>query len=134
MASPVPWLDALSLIQAANLVDAAHFHRVNEPFRQPQDGPWLSVEAYSNAILPIDVGANVFEERGRFVVYCIAPFGTGTDNLRILAKAVCDTFRDLGPRNPFYTSASIGFGTSSEDGSAFVLPVSIGFTYQDIST
>lgn len=133
MSSFAPWDFARSLLKAANLVPADHIHCINEPFLQPQDNNWLSIEAYSNILNPIDLGAKVYQERGRFIVYCIAPFGTGTDTLRILAKNVANLYRGLGPTNPFFDNVSIGLGSSSETGDAYAIPVTIAFTYQDIS-
>lgn len=131
MSSFEPYNDARTLLQAANLVAADHIHWANEPFVQPQDSLWLSVDAYSNTLDALDLGAGKWQERGTLLVWCCAPVGIGTDTLRTLAKAVCSVYRGLPPRNPYYHGAGIGNGGLGDSGDYFVLPVSIQFVFED---
>lgn len=134
MSSFFPYDDARTLLLAAELVPADHIHFANDgSFLQPQDANWLSVEAYSNILDPVDIGANVWEERGTVTIYCIGQPGTGTDSLRVLAKNVANVFRGLPARNPFYLNASIGLGGMTEGNDGYTIPVAVNFCYQDIS-
>lgn len=131
MSSLPIYSDARTLLLAANIVPYANIEWANEPFTIPQTTNWLSVEAYSNVVGILDLGANHWRERGTLIVYCMAPTGTGTDSLRTLAKAVCNVFRNLPTRNPYYGDASIGTGGQSDDGMYFILPVTIATFYED---
>jgi hypothetical protein len=131
LSSLIPFADARTLLLAASLVPAENIHWPNSPFVEPQSSLWLSVEAYSNVLTMLDIGADKWQEQGQLMVYCCAPFGSGTDDLRTLAKNVANVFRGLPARNPFYLGASIGSGGLSEQGTYFVIPVSIEFRYED---
>lgn len=131
MSTLAPYADARALLLAANLIDPALIHAVNEPFEQPQSQIWMSVETTSDVLDIIDLGANNWRESGQIMIFLYAPAQTGTDALRTLAKAVCNTFRHLGPRNPYYHNQSISSGGLDDTGAFYVLPVSIGFHYED---
>jgi hypothetical protein len=134
VSSFIPYDDARTLLKAANLVPPENLHFANEPFQEPQDSNWLSIEAYSNEVSMIDLGANHFAEYGTIVVFCCGANGTGTDSLRTLAKAVCNVFRGLPARNPYYENASIGTGGMADpdaQGNYYVIPVGISFVYED---
>jgi hypothetical protein len=131
MSSFIPWQDATALLLAANLVPADHVHLSNEPFNQPQDALWMSVTALSNALDVVDMGGTAWREEGTLMIYCCAPAGTGTDALRVLAKNVCNVYRGLPPRNPYYQNCSIGDGGLSDAGDYYVMPVSVEFFFED---
>ncbi len=123
MSSFIPYDDARSLLLAANLVPASNIEFANEPFTQPQGSNWLSFDAYSHNIEMMDIGAGHWAERGTVVIYVC---GTAA-----LAKAVCNVYRGLPPRNPYYENASIGSGGTSDGETYFILPVTISFVFED---
>lgn len=131
MSSLAIYSDARTLLLAANLVPVANIEFANEPFVIPQSSLWLSVEAYSNVVGILDLGANHWRERGSLIIYCCASAGSGTDDLRTLAKAVCNVYRNLPARNPYYGDASIGSGGQSDDGAYYLLPVTISTYFED---
>lgn len=131
MSTFVPYDDARSLLLAANLIPPDNIHFANEPFVQPTDAIWMSVDAYSDQLDMIDLGAGHWQEKGRIIIYLFAPDQTGTDTLRQLAKQVCNVFRGLPPRNPYYHNASVGSGGQSDLGNFWCLPVSVSFIFED---
>ena len=131
MSSLAVYADARSLLLDAVLVPPERIHFANEPFSEPNPPDlWMSVDAYSPNVDILDIGARVYQEQATIQVMCIAPAGTGTDGVRQLASDLCNVFRNLGPRNPYYLNASIGEGSQSEDGLWFALPVSIDAKYE----
>jgi hypothetical protein len=131
VSSFIPYDDARSLLLGADLVPVENIHWANEPFEEPQSANWLSVESYSNLVDILDLGASKYAEHGTLIVYCCAPAGTGTDSLRTLAKSVCNVFRNLPPRNPYYQMSSIGSGGLSDQGQYYIIPVTVSFIYED---
>jgi len=132
MSSLAPYADARTLLLAANVMPLSRIHFANEPFTEPTNQTWLSVDAYSPTISLLDIGAHVYREEGTIRILCLAPAGTGSDAVRTLAKNVCNVFRNLGPRNPYYLNASIS-DAQNDDGLWFALIVSVDFVYEDIS-
>jgi hypothetical protein len=136
MSSPVPWADARAKITAANL--GVPIEWPNEDFQEPVSSPglWISVETCSDSMEPIEVGANVWQESGTLYIHVMAPQGSGTMAARTLAKQIVTLFRSLPPpQTVVYTSAGLGTGAGNDPrGLWWVLPVSIDWRYQDITT
>lgn len=131
MSSWVPWDDARTIIKNSGAVTLDKIHWPNEPFDPPSPPDiWISVDTYSPNLDLIDIGGNNFCEAGTIQITCIAPAGTGTDALRVVAQTISDAFKGLGPRNPFYLNGSIGEGATSEDGQYYAMVVSIDFKYE----
>lgn len=140
MSSFVPFDDARTLLLAANLVGPALIEWPNEPFDEPSTDPaqqWFSVENTGRVLAPVELGTGggVWAEEGTLYVHVLTPRGRGTDAARVLAKAVANVYRGLGPRNVIYRSASIGDGLMNDRGGLWwALTVSVDWNYQDINT
>lgn len=141
MSSLAPFDDARTLLNAAALGVTIHWPNdftFTEP--APLDASdnavlWLAVDCTGQALDPVDIGANVWQEEGTLYVNVMAPAGTGSDDARTLAKNVANVFRNLGPRNVVYLGASIGTGVIEElNGKWWCLPVSIDWRYQDTTS
>ena len=137
MSSPEVWLDARGRIEAAALVPPQLIHWPNEPFTEPDVAAipvplWLMVEISANLSAPIEIGGGVWQEDGSLWVHAFAPTGTGSLELRQLAKAVANTFRGLPPGPVVYTGAEIGMGEpGDENGNWYRISTRIEYRYQD---
>lgn len=145
MSSPAPWNDARSRLEAANLGIA--FAWPNERFDMPAaptgDGAvtnalpymWAAVQMTGDTLLPLEVGAAVWQETGVLYVHIMTPTGWGTDDARTLGKTVANTFRGLPGAPIVYLGASIGDSMAEdEDGAWWRLTVSVRWRYQDINS
>jgi hypothetical protein len=138
MSSPEVWLDARERIEAANLVPPERINWPNEAFAEPAPTSvpaplWLAVEITANFAAPMEIGGGgMWLEEGALWVHAFAPTGTGTIELRQLAKAVANTFRGLPPGPVTYTAAEIGMGEpGDENGNWYRISTRIEYRYQD---
>lgn len=133
MSSPAPWQDFKAKLLAANLVAADHIEWPNEPFQAPDGEIWLSVDIAGDVLMPIELGAGVWQEEGASYVHVHVPSFSGADDARELAKQVANVYRDLPPQAVVYLGASIGLGTISDpEGKWWTLSVRIDWKYQDV--
>ena len=138
MVSPVPWLDARSIIEGSGLL-AGFIEWPNEPFAPPpaETGQlWASVMDVGEALAPIELSGNgAWQEGGRIMMAVYAPSNTGSIAARQMAKAIANLFRGLPPRPVVYEDASVGAGqVTTERGNYWGILLSIGFKYQDFPT
>jgi len=132
MSSPEPWADARVRIETAGLVPADRVCWPNEAFHQPNGETWIAVDMSGGLSEPLELGGGVWQERGRLWMHCFAPTGTGTADLRALAKAAADLFRGLPSGPVVYESAEIGMGEpGDDDGRYWRISVSVEYRYQD---
>lgn len=134
MASLAPWLDAQNRLIAADL--GAPIAWENTDFTPPLNGPWMAVAMTSHVLMPMDLGANVWQELGTLFVNVFVPVSTGTEAARVLAKNVCNVFRGIIGGPVVYEQASIGMGerTDPPDGMWWRLSVDVDFKYQDVTS
>jgi hypothetical protein len=133
MSSPAPWADAKGRLIAANLGVAIAWP--NEPFDKPEaPAMWISVQAASAVLKPIELGAGVWVEEGTLYVDIHIPKGWGTDDARVLAKTIADTFRGLPAAPTSYVGAAISGSAVGDSGGMWEsMTVSVDWRYQDIN-
>lgn len=140
MASPVPWADAVSRINAAIVTGqplaGLTVEYPNEGFTRPEPpAPFLSVEMAGDGMGAIEMsGVGAWTERGQLFVHILAPVGTGTTAVRAIAKAVSNLFRNVSASANalLYERQSIGMGELEEDdGPWWVMTVVIEWKYTD---
>ena len=140
MASSVPWADAVARITAATAsgepLAGLTVEWPNETFTRPEPpAPFLSVEMAGEGMGAIEMsGAGAWTERGQLFVHILAPTGTGTTEIRAIAKAISDLFRNVSAEASalLYERQSIGMGEPEEDdGPWWVMSVMIEWKYTD---
>src|SRR3954467_3373536 len=131
MASPAPFNDFRTLLTAANLGYPIAWPNTNFGAPEPP-APWLSVQAESRTLDPIEIPARSWSEEGTFYIDVSVPAGTGTDLARTIAKNVANIVRGLGPRDVVYLGGAVSNGgVGEEDGLWWTMTVSIDFRYDD---
>jgi hypothetical protein len=100
--SPQVWADARPRIQAVIAAQGIAASWPNEDFTRPdQPAIWLAVEFSSNADVPIEIGANTWQENGALLLHLMLPRGVGIDKALALKDALSVAFRGV-------TDAAIG--------------------------
>lgn len=133
MSSPAPFNDVKAKLEAANLGYPIAWP--NEKFDRPQaPSTWLHVEITSSVLVPIELGADVWQEEGTAYITVLVPKGSGSDTARTIAKTIANLFRGLGPEDVVYLGAAIGNGSiAGADGVYWPLTVAVDWRYQDLS-
>lgn len=133
MSSPVAWADARARLTAG--CPGVLIAWPNEPLAaEPAGDVWLSVQATSNRLHPIELGADVWQEEGTIYVDVHAPVNTGTDAARALAKQVVNLFRSVAGSPVTYTDSNLGNGAAADpDGIWWTMTVAVDYRYQDIA-
>src|SRR5215475_14254314 len=94
MCSPVPWNDITTKLLSSNVIDPSLISFPNEPFWNPEPPTlWVAVEATSNLLDPIELKGGVCQEEGTAYFNVMVPAGQGTDDARVLAKNISNTYR-----------------------------------------
>lgn len=127
--TPEPWLDARGRLENANLRYPIEWP--NEPFTVPNMSPWLSVDTSSDILSPIEMGGDgAWAEKGTFIITVLVPAGTGTLDVRTIAKTLANIYRGV-TGHTVYRSMSVGEGIPSDDGKWWVTVVTITWEYTD---
>jgi hypothetical protein len=134
MSSPVVWADARARIIAG--FPGVLIAWPNEPLpRDPGAEVWLSVQATSNRLHPIELGADVWQEEGTIYVDVHVMTNSGTDAARATAKQVADLFRAVAGSSIVYLESNLGNGSAADpDGIWWTMTVAVDYRYQDIAS
>jgi hypothetical protein len=139
--SPEVWVDALPRIVAAAASAGLPMMRPNEdPLPRPvPPAPWLDVEAAAESAAPIELGGQIWEERGIIFLHILIPVGSGLMAGLVARKALSVAFRTVTDAIPglYYNHDGHGFdpmGPPGDDGVYRDLTLIIRYRFQDIST
>jgi hypothetical protein len=135
MASPTPWADAKTRLQAAQQAGLLPVIQwPNETFTKPLNLPFLEVDSIGDIAEPAELGPNgQWNEEGTLHVQIYIPRGFGSEPGRQLAQKIVRIFRAVREGPVIYRRTSIGAGEKVIEGAGnwWRLPVYIDWEYQD---
>ena len=137
MSSYIPWNDIRTILLGSYVIDPSLVAFPNEIFQNPEPPTmWVSVEATSNMLDPIELVGGVWQEEGTAYFNIMVPAGFGTDDARKLAKDISNLYRSLPPERPvIYRGGSIGNAVMADtEGMWWMITVSVDYIYDDMTT
>jgi len=89
----------------------------NQPYQEPQSGPWIQVEMAGNDLSPVSTGNGlVWRETGQIWLHCFTPARRGDILARAILRQIGQLIRRRIPiQDLTATAMNVGMGEQGED-------------------